>query len=239
MVEFIASQLGVFGPVFFVFLTAILFSRSTYRDKESLFLISLSLPVLIIISMQAFLAKANANWAAPAYIGFTIIVTHYLLGKNSRWKWIVSSLVVKTILMAGLYHYHLALSIMSINPSRTNDPYHRILGWSDLANELSVWKTQYPNAALLSGARDLLAYMSYYSSPPFIFDIASWNPQSQLKNHYHLVADIKHSKYKDFLFISHKPMSEYTLERFTFYKKLDVLRKPYIKISPEKSIYIT
>ncbi len=65
--EFVASQLVVFGPLLF---GALLFALVTFgrRGPESRALLLLSLPVILLMTVQAARAGANANWAVTAYV---------------------------------------------------------------------------------------------------------------------------------------------------------------------------
>jgi 4-amino-4-deoxy-L-arabinose transferase-like glycosyltransferase len=64
--EFIGGQFACMGPIAFTFLLIALASPAVWRDPRLGFLAALTLPFLAVISLQALLAKANANWAAPA-----------------------------------------------------------------------------------------------------------------------------------------------------------------------------
>ena len=77
MIEFLASQLLVFGPILF-FYSYFLFLRAFIEIKLSL-LAMLSLPIIILITIQSYLKIANANWAITAYIAATLILSALLL----------------------------------------------------------------------------------------------------------------------------------------------------------------
>ena len=64
--EFIAAQFAVMGPLLFAILIATLARR---RDGLAAF----TLPVLVIVLVQALMDRALANWAASAYLAGTII----------------------------------------------------------------------------------------------------------------------------------------------------------------------
>ncbi|HSD92814.1 MAG TPA: glycosyltransferase family 39 protein, partial [Methyloceanibacter sp.] len=81
--EFVGAQLGVFGPILFVVLL-----RGAWRvlrvpsDGNKLLLLSLSLPVLVLLAVQAMLSRAHGNWAATAYPAASIFVTMTMLELN-------------------------------------------------------------------------------------------------------------------------------------------------------------
>lgn len=64
LAEFVLSQAVVIGPVFFVAWLGVL--RRT-RDRIETYLVATSVPVLLLVTSQAWIAKANANWAFAAY----------------------------------------------------------------------------------------------------------------------------------------------------------------------------
>lgn len=70
--EFLGSQMAVFGPFL---LAALLFVLVTYprRGPESRALLALSLPVILLLTVQAARAGANANWAVTAYVAGTAL----------------------------------------------------------------------------------------------------------------------------------------------------------------------
>ena len=73
--EFFSSQFGVFGPILFAALLAIAWHALRHgADEPRRILLSFSLPVLILIGMQALLSRAHANWAATAYPAAAILV---------------------------------------------------------------------------------------------------------------------------------------------------------------------
>ncbi len=71
--EFLASQLVVFGPFLLIALVFILVTFAK-RGPESRALLILSLPVILLMTLQAARAGANANWAVTAYVAGTALV---------------------------------------------------------------------------------------------------------------------------------------------------------------------
>ena len=82
--EFLAEQLGVFGPIPFAVLiagTAGLAARRLLRPAD-LMLLCLAAPPLLLVTGQAFISRANANWAAAAYAPGAVLVAVWLV----RWR---------------------------------------------------------------------------------------------------------------------------------------------------------
>ena len=79
VVDFWQSQIFVLGP-----LSLVCFFAAIFRwQKHSLFLLIFCIPILIIISIQAYLKEANANWAIAAYPAATLLIAGWL-GNFSR-----------------------------------------------------------------------------------------------------------------------------------------------------------
>lgn len=94
-IEFFLAQFGVVGPVVFY---AMLWGvwrmiRGQAGDKEKL-LVWLSMPVVILITLQAFFAKAYANWAVTAYVAGTILAVWLLRGTK---RGLVTSVIINSI----------------------------------------------------------------------------------------------------------------------------------------------
>jgi 4-amino-4-deoxy-L-arabinose transferase-like glycosyltransferase len=75
--DFLASQIAVFGPFL---LGALFFGLFTLRRRgpESRALLALSLPVVLLMTLQAARAGANANWAVTAYVAGTALAAAML-----------------------------------------------------------------------------------------------------------------------------------------------------------------
>lgn len=211
--EFFGGQFIVFGPIamgLFVFYAV---RRSSYNDLDWRLMLMASLPFILAMSIQSFLARAQVNWAAPTYVAATIWVVHYLLKKGKE-KWLVGALVINVLLMFSLYHYHGLLKLVDVEPSEHNDPYHRVLGWPEMGQQLSPWREKYPKAILLSDSRDLLAYFGYYTEPSFGSHVAAWNPRDNIDNHYELIANVDQYPNSTFLFVSKSPLNDSIKSRF-------------------------
>ena len=83
VLEFWAAQLAVFGPVLF----PALFWFTLRRPAPSAGILAMfALPVLALVSVQALLSGAYANWAAAAYLSGAVLVLPHL----PRWGLILS-----------------------------------------------------------------------------------------------------------------------------------------------------
>jgi 4-amino-4-deoxy-L-arabinose transferase-like glycosyltransferase len=210
MFEFLGAQFVVFGPIFFAILlwliwkTPQLLKRFPYN-----FSIAFVVPMLGLITLVSFLSRAHANWAAPVYVAGTILVVQWCI-ENQRKNIIYISLLLHTLLIAGLFHFPTVTSTLGITLTgstnsfaerQVKDPFKRLYGWSELGESIGKLLPHYPNTSLLTAERKIHAELLYYVRPhPFY--MIKWNPDGSIGDHYDLTTDIEQSFTKDFLLVT-------------------------------------
>ena len=108
LLTFWIDQLGVFGPIsliVLIFAIIILIKSSDVLDKKTInLLLILTITPLALISLQALLSRANANWAVTAYVSGSIILAKFLTLWSPKIKtWVLSGIVLQTgICLSGL-----------------------------------------------------------------------------------------------------------------------------------------
>lgn len=85
LAEFFGSQFFVFGPVLFAGLLW-LAGTARRRDPDSRLLLFFSVPILLVVCIQALLSQAYANWAAATYLAGTVVVVPWLLDRSRGWR---------------------------------------------------------------------------------------------------------------------------------------------------------
>ena len=128
--EFFISQFAVFGPISFGLLIfgacAFLFRRNTNGLFTPLAVFALC--PLVIISFQALLSRANANWAVTTYIAGSILVAHIAVVLIRRSKpWVIGGLAAQSLLS-------LFLMVVILSPMLTNQ-----LGRANDVKRLREW----------------------------------------------------------------------------------------------------
>ena len=162
--EFVGGQFGVFGPILFVAL--VVFTARWLRDpgrraasgETAALLITFSVPVLVLMTGQALLSRAHANWAAFAYVAATVLVVAALL--QDGW----------TRLFRLSLGIHLAAALLigtgGILAGRValpgGDPYARVLGWKATAQSASDMARNGGYRAIAVDRRSLAAELLYY-----------------------------------------------------------------------------
>jgi 4-amino-4-deoxy-L-arabinose transferase-like glycosyltransferase len=133
-------------------------TRSAAGRSERL-LLAFSVPVLLLMTTQALLSRAHANWAAFAYIAGTVLVTAVLLRQDWRRVFRVSMAIHLAIVLligiGGILAGRVAL------PGGA-DPYARLLGWKALAETAADKARTGGFAAIATDKRALAAELLYY-----------------------------------------------------------------------------
>ncbi len=163
--EFIGGQFGVFGPIFFA--AFLLFCISWLRDPAvrarnagaAALLLTFAVPVILLMTFQALLSRAHANWAAFAYVAATVLMTGVLL----REGW--------TRLFQASLALHLAVFVLvsvggilagRISLPGGSDPYARVLGWKALAEAAAEQARAGGFKTIATDKRALAAELFYY-----------------------------------------------------------------------------
>ena len=199
LIEFLSSQFLVFGPVFFAALLY-LFIRPYLKEDRYKTLYIFSVPFLLVISFQAFLSKALANWAAPTYVAATILVVAYLL-QNRRVKLLLGGILINIALTLLFYHYYAFAKVLHIPITKKTDPFKRVKGFSLLAKKLEPIIKKYPNTKLLFDERTTMAEMIYYLKP-HPFDAVILNPSHHIGSQFHLTTDLERHRGEDFIYVT-------------------------------------
>ncbi|KWT66695.1 hypothetical protein APY04_2326 [Hyphomicrobium sulfonivorans] len=162
--EFFGAQFGVFGPILFGSLLVIAWRARKGADDRERLLLSFSLPIIGFIVLQAFLSRAHANWAAPAYVAATVLVIATMV-RDGAWGWLKASFAVNIAVL-------LLLAVGTATAGRValplkTDPFARTLGWRQVAEatqaELAIAAgAGKPFAAVLSDDRAMTAELLYY-----------------------------------------------------------------------------
>lgn len=106
LADFIASQFGVFGPIpmgALVVGLGLAIARRRLSDRDQL-LLAFTLPPLLLVSAQAFVSRANANWSGAAYLTGAVLVAAWLVRWRAR-RWLLAALAIQTVLALAFYAF--------------------------------------------------------------------------------------------------------------------------------------
>ncbi|WP_051587746.1 ArnT family glycosyltransferase [Actibacterium mucosum] len=170
LVEFWAAQLAVFGPVLF----PALFWFALHRPGPVKGLLAaFSLPVLALVSIQALLSGAYANWAAAAYIAGAILVLPHL----PRWA-LATSFTLNGALCLALP----LLAVMGDHPAAAK-AVERYKGRTEMSRAIAEQARASGAAWIVAEERQILADL-FYTLRDDPLEIRSVPPVGRPLHHY-------------------------------------------------------
>jgi Dolichyl-phosphate-mannose-protein mannosyltransferase len=198
--EFFGSQFAVFGPLFFAGLIFLAISPRTFEPPARL-LATFALPTLATLLAVSFLSRANANWAAPAFVSATVLVVAWALGRGWR-NLVVISIALHLAAVAILFTGRDALAAFGIELPAKYDPLARLRGWRTLGATVGAALAAHPGFTLFADDRETLAAMIYYVHP-HPFDAVKWKLKSGLpKDQWELANGLPQHRGENFLLVS-------------------------------------
>jgi Dolichyl-phosphate-mannose-protein mannosyltransferase len=203
--EFFGAQFGVFGPLLFTALIAIVaLGRRVLSDRRAAFLACFALPSLVMMLGVSFLSRAQANWSVPSYVSATVLVVAWLFAIGWR-RIVLASVVLHVVVVTSLLELRPAAQALGYDLPMKYDPLHRLRGWRRLGLSVSHLLLEHPGMHLLADDREDMAALLYYVEPPPI-DPLKWNGDDEkIHDGFDLTADPQRLIGQDFLLVSHSP----------------------------------
>jgi len=199
--EFFGSQFAVFGPLFFVGLIWLAASPRILAEPRARLLASFALPTLAMMLAVSFLSRANANWAAPAYVSATVLVVAWALSRGWR-KLVIFSIALHLAAVAILLTSRDALAAAGVELPAEYDALSRLRGWRTLGATVSAALAAHPGFILFADDRETLAALIYYARP-HPFDAVKWKLKSGLpKDQWELANGLPKHRGGNFLLVS-------------------------------------
>ena len=102
--QFLGQQFAVFGPIPFAVLIvgAGLLAWRRRPEAADLLLLSFMLPPLVIVALQAFVSRANANWSGASYLPGAVLAAAWLIRWRAR-RLLIAAVAVQALLAAGIF----------------------------------------------------------------------------------------------------------------------------------------
>ena len=187
--DFLASQFGTFGPIPFAVLVGggIWLTWRRRLQSADILLLCFAAPPLLIVTGQAFISRANANWAAAGYVPAIILVAAWLV----RWRargWLIAALAIQAavaiVFMACVLNQDFADRVGLSNS------FKRAKGWEQLTEQIGERALREPKGSLTAVAvndRFLFNAAAYYGrdyfgrngEPPLKMWVRETHPQNQ------------------------------------------------------------
>lgn len=186
MAAFVGSQFGVFGPIPLAALIVgvVLAVRRRSLDARDLTLLCFTLPPLLIVTGQAFISRANANWSGAGYLAGSVLVAAWLVRWRAR-RWLIAALAlqgaVAAFFLAAVISPALADKVGLANGLK------RARGWSQTTDMILDRAEREPGLTAIAVNNRFLFYaVSYYgrdrlgfSTPPLVSWLLMEGPRNQ------------------------------------------------------------
>ncbi len=161
--SFWVDQFGVFGLLPFpMFLLALIAGFRGKLNTPAVWIAELAALPLCAISLQAFISRANANWAVTAYVGASLLVAVWALRQQTRTTWLKWGLIVQTGVVMGLGG--LAMSPPLIDAAGLNNPVKRLRAWPETAEAVKSIIAEDYYAYIAADNRLVFYDLNYYLS---------------------------------------------------------------------------
>ena len=191
-VKFFGSQILMVGPFLFIFF--IFFLKNFRLDYENRFLLIFALPIILIVLVESFLVRANANWAAPALISIFIFL--FRLVNNS-------SLLKINFIFNYLIAFLLFFSILNTSDNKIFDRITSIGKFSDNLSDIIKEKDIvisdriiFSNIAYQLRKKGNLILMPYETNTPITNHFQMSSPLNiDRKNDFFLLGDLSNISY--------------------------------------------
>lgn len=154
---FLLGQLGVAGPVIFILMLGIL--RPPFGSSTKRLMICLSLPILGLMTIQAFISDANANWAVASYPALTVWLACWIAQTNS-WRWGLLATGINVAIAVIIISASMAGSLGVFTPA--SDPLRRLRGWEALADDLKGALDRHDARLIVADRRATAALMGWH-----------------------------------------------------------------------------
>ncbi len=219
MLKFVGDQFGVFGPILF---TALLWGLITLRTRLAqsprpralVYLLVFAIPPILIVTGQAFISRANANWAATAYVAATVLTVSWLLAARAA-PWLKGSVVLHTL--AGLFLSALVLSPSLVEALGRGNDFKRVRAWDEIGAAVNTIASQghqgRPFTSVLVNDRLVFGEMLYYAHPLPV-ELTMWDTNGIPENHFELNNPLTPELGAHTLFVTRSRNPERVLMRF-------------------------
>lgn len=151
LINFIVSQFFISTPIIlFIFIKQ--FAKTKKFIQSYSFEIAYSLPILLLITAQSFISRANANWSSVAFIGVTMIAVN-ILYKNYKKIFLLNTALGLVVLIL--------ISVFIINPPNIS-PFNKLMGMEDAAKEIQFLDESLNSDYIVFDDRMNIAKFLYY-----------------------------------------------------------------------------
>jgi hypothetical protein len=199
--NFLGAQAGIAGPIAagIVVWGLVRGWRNPKYDSADTILLSLSLPVVTIVTVQAFISRANANWAAPAFVALTILACAWAL-RHRRSRLLAANTALNAAL--GLLIALLAVSPAFVALIGQENSVKRLRGWNEAGRTIVSIAASGPFKAIVSDDREDMASLYYYTRMREV-PLRMW-PKQIAGNEYEATHTLRAEEASNVLFVTRR-----------------------------------
>ncbi len=222
--EFAGAQLGVIGPVFFLAILAALWRRADWRADWGMRLAAWQAVALLLpIAALALATRAQPNWAAPAYLGGSILAARWLL--TAGWPralraqlWTGAAAAAVVVALAALY------ADRATELPRAADPFKKMRIGPEFCARALAAMDEMGAEVLLSDSRRRLSECMFLGGLGWD-RVAVWNPDRLPDTHHELVATLQPGDRRPMLLaVLHGSQAEAIAARFETAEEIEADR---------------
>ncbi len=151
------------------------------RHRKLLASITGAIILLLVISGQALMARAFANWAAPTIFALALLALPVLTKRPVLLK---LTLAFNILMSSVFYFWPILLNSMEIEHTKTNNPWIRSENWADPVIERLENQNINTSLPLLSDHRSILGPAQFAISPKR-FPAGFWQPNQTIITDYY------------------------------------------------------
>jgi 4-amino-4-deoxy-L-arabinose transferase-like glycosyltransferase len=199
--EFFGAQFGVFGPIVFGILIWATWRavREGWSDPYR-FLLCFAVPIVLLITLQAFLSRAHANWGATAYVSASVLVAALMVERRAR-GWYAASFLIHIFALAVISFGTMFAGQVAL--PGVKDPFARVLGWQAIARGAEQRFAGGDFGSIMADHRSLTASMIYYLRDQDI-PIVRWRGDGPPSHHFELKRPITAQTPEPILFVTRR-----------------------------------
>ncbi len=212
--SFLTAQFAIVG---FIPLATLFYMATRWRsvtngkgeafDRTRLLLI-FALTPLVIVSIEAIISRAHANWAATAYPATLLLVTGFLFGAGKAW---LAKTSVAIHLVLQLTFAVVISNFSLIDDLKMSHATRDIRGWAAQTSAISAMASGFD--AIVIDDRSLMGTMLYYEGERSI-EVVTIDVNASVDNHYEWFKAFDPERHKRVLFVTTRDDDAHVNYRF-------------------------
>jgi 4-amino-4-deoxy-L-arabinose transferase-like glycosyltransferase len=228
LLKFLGDQFAVFGPILFAALLVWLVTvrtrlKASPAARQDLYLLCFTLPPLLVVAGQAFISRANANWAVTAYVAATVLITAWLLRMERR-NLLKLSVGLHAAFGALVWFVVLAPQTGQSALGLDTRPIREMTGWDIAAERVSqtLRESETPYTAIVINNRFVHASLAYYLRREDV-PLKAWDNDGVPSDHFEMAVPFRKSDDGKVLLVSRKGQTPQFLDRFEHVRFIDAM----------------